>query len=131
MAENSLQRNIGQFGKVWSPSLNSAYGGFSATYRVDPVLTLVADATLVVSQVSARAKVEAGFAGEKVAVTGSLTGRLQSDDALVEDNSLRHVGARVIFMPIPRIQTSVTGEIPLEGDVLSGARVMGNMNVTF
>ncbi|MGK5082878.1 hypothetical protein WDW37_06205 [Bdellovibrionota bacterium FG-1] len=78
-------RNIGQFGKVWSPSFSSAYGGVSATYKVDPALTLMADVTLVVSQLSARAKIEAG----------------------------------------------VTGEIPLEGDVLAGTRVMGNMNVTF
>jgi hypothetical protein len=106
------------------------YAGARATLDVGG-LTLFGQSMVVVDQIGARDKVEVGVAGRKVAASVYEAGRITNDTALVQDNTLRRVGVSLQAQPNKWLRLGATGEIPVEGPVLSGARVYGTAAVLF
>ena len=117
--------------RVIRPNLNHVYAQASSSYQVTPSVALVGDVSAVLSHLGARGQIEAGVATERFAATASVSGRITDSSALVEESSIRRAGARLLYRPNEHTTVGVVGEIPLEGDAVDGARVLGNVALVF
>lgn len=103
----------------------SAYAGARATLDVGAA-TLFGQSMFVFDQLGIRDRVEVGVSSRKIAASVYEAGRVTDGTALVQDNSLRRVGASVTYAPNKHMQFGVSGEIPIEGDdPLQGAKIYG------
>ncbi len=114
------------------PILNSAYAATEQRLRVAARVMLLASMAVAVDELGTRGQVSFGVATPKFAATVFASGRLGNGTALYEDNTIRRVGASLIYQPNKHLKFTLTGQAPVEGsDPLNEATLTGNVQVDY
>ncbi len=117
---------------LFTPHLTSSYIQATQSLAIAPDLAVFAELTLAHSDLSNRGKLETGLAGARFIASTSISGRLDKDEPLLEDTSIRRVGAQVQFRTSELSNIGVHLEAPIEGkDRLRATQLGAGFRVDF